>query len=303
MILALVCAGLLWPLADLAGVSRLTAAETARVHLVGTIDVPEERGTEGLSGLELSADGTSFTAISDKGWIVTGRLKRQDGSLTGLADISVRRIVVRKTPTPKRMAADAEGLAVGADGKLFVSFEHGARIWTWSAAGDRERDVPPPSQSVHFPSNGGLEALALGPDGALYTLPERMVEYGALPVYRYTGRGAWSRAARLPRSEAFRPVGADFGPDGHFYLLERAFVPPIGFRTRIRRFTPAPDGFKDETVLLDTPAGRHGNLEGISAWRDASGAIRLTMVSDNNGLALQRNQIIEYRVASGGASR
>jgi hypothetical protein len=46
--------------------------------------------------------------------------------------------------------------------------------------------------------------------------------------------------------------------------------------------------------VLRTFPGRHGNLEGIAVWSDDKQNIHLTMVSDGNFLAIQRNQIVEY---------
>lgn len=64
----------------------------------------------------------------------------------------------------------------------------------------------------------------------------------------------------------------------------------------MRRFTLGPNGVVAEETLLLTPVGRHGNLEGLAVWQDAEGAIRLTMVADNNFRAFQRSEIVEYRV-------
>ncbi len=86
--------------------------------------------------------------------------------------------------------------------------------------------------------------------------------------------------------------GADVGPDGMLYVLERDFA-VFGFRSRVRRF--ARDG-SDETVILESRTGQHDNLEGISVWRDAAGDIRITMVADDNFGAFQRNEIVDYRV-------
>ena len=47
-------------------------------------------------------------------------------------------------------------------------------------------------------------------------------------------------------------------------------------------------------VLIQTNAGVHDNLEGLSVWRDRTGAIRLTMVSDDNFNLFQRTEIVEY---------
>jgi hypothetical protein len=80
-------------------------------------------------------------------------------------------------------------------------------------------------------------------------------------------------------------VGADFGPDGLFYILERT-VSPLGFRSRVQGL--------DDQVLLSTLPSKHGNLEGISVWRDSAGQTRVTMVSDNNFLSVLRSEIVEY---------
>ncbi len=75
----------------------------------------------------------------------------------------------------------------------------------------------------------------------------------------------------------FLIVGADIGPDGRLYMLERDFA-GIGFRSRIRRFDL--DGGNEET-MLETGLRTHDNLEGISVWQDAQG-LRLTLISDDN---------------------
>ena len=137
-----------------------------------------------------------------------------------------------------------------------------------------------------------MEALAVDGRGNLYALPERF-RYGPdSPLYRYNGSG-WRLLARIPRTDGYLPVGADFGPDGQFYLLDRAFT-GLGFRSRVRRFDPA--DWSGET-LLETNTGRHDNLEGLAVWRDAGGAIRLTMISDDNFRFFQRTEIVEYRVS------
>jgi hypothetical protein len=58
--------------------------------------------------------------------------------------------------------------------------------------------------------------------------------------------------------------------------------------------TVTDDGLDQIEILLETPLGRHGNLEGLAVWRDNKRRIRLTMVSDNNFLAPLRSEIVEY---------
>ncbi len=109
--------------------------------------------------------------------------------------------------------------------------------------------------------------------------------------------------AFLPRRGSFLPTGADIGPDGLLYILERAFT-ALGFRSRIRRLDPAAPGAGVQT-LITTPMGLHDNLEGISVWRSNTGATCLTLVSDDNFLAIQTSELVEYALTetlAGGAS-
>ncbi len=89
-------------------------------------------------------------------------------------------------------------------------------------------------------------------------------------------------------------MDADFGPDGRFYLLERDFRWLGGFATRVRRFDVGADGFTGEVTLLGTRFGELDNMEGLSAWRDAAGRIRITLLSDDNFFPLQKTMFAEY---------
>ena len=50
----------------------------------------------------------------------------------------------------------------------------------------------------------------------------------------------------------------------------------------------------DEEIVFETGTGTHDNLEGLSVWRDDQGRLRATMISDDNFLALQRTELVEY---------
>ena len=99
----------------------------------------------------------------------------------------------------------------------------------------------------------------------------------------------------VPSAPGFESSGADFGPDGRLYLLEREFT-GFAFRSRVRRFTLSNDSVTQEETLLETPHHTHGNLEGLSVWRDAGGALRLTMISDDNFKSFLRSEFVEYRL-------
>lgn len=161
---------------------------------------------------------------------------------------------------------------------------------------------PDPAQSGVLPlhpelqavqHNSGMEALAIDDQGRLYTLPERSGAYDRpFPVWMFTAP-RWQMVARLTRDADYLPVGADFGPDGWLYILERGFN-GIGFRSRVRRIRPLEGGIQAGEVLLTSAILAHDNLEGISVWRDGQGRVRLTMISDDNFRRLQRTEIVEY---------
>jgi hypothetical protein len=147
-----------------------------------------------------------------------------------------------------------------------------------------------------MPVNTGIEALATDAAGRLHAIPERPPQGRIeLPVYRL-GPAGWEEAFALPRLPPFSVTGADFGPDGALYMLERAVVLPLGFASRVRRLVPGPGGAWTGEVVLETPPGRHGNLEGIAVWRDAAGGLRLTLAADDNFLPLLASEVVEYRL-------
>jgi len=257
-------------------------------------------GFGGFSGLEIEDGGTAFVTVTDKGRIATGRLIRTEGRISGVSATTLRRLTDGSDTPLRDFAADSEGLARTPDGQLHVSFEADHRVATVSAETGRTRDLPVPGAFEGLQRNSGLEALATDPQGRLIAVPARSGAWERpFPVYRFEA-GRWTVPYRVRRDGLFLPVGADRGPDGRLYLLERHFN-GVAFATRIRSFAFGPEGLADERVLLTTAPGTHGNLEGLATWRDAAGAIRLTMIADDNFHFLQRTAFVEYRLAPGAA--
>jgi hypothetical protein len=251
----------------------------------------DERSFGGFSGLEVVEDGNHFTALSDRGSIVRGAFIRTDGLITG---VEAGPIILLRDSIGHRFARhknDTEGLAIAADGTIAISFErtHSLRILD-PVSGNMSRAILHP-RAGQIQRNASLEALAVGPDGAFYTLPERSGRANwPFEVMRWKD-GEWTYAFDIPRRGVFLPVGADIGPDGRFYLLERDFM-GVGFRNRVRRFDLA--GGAEETIL-QTGVGGHDNLEGISVWHDGT-KLRLTLISDDNFQPLQETLFVEYRL-------
>ncbi|MFN3662774.1 esterase-like activity of phytase family protein [Yoonia sp.] len=245
----------------------------------------------GFSAIEMLDDGNSFVAVSDRGSFITGTIERTDGRITRIIPGPLIPMTGPGGRALTRPESDSEGLAIAPDGTIYVSFEwmHGIRRFgTVDAPGSNLMTTP---AFDWMQNNASLEALAIGNDGALYTIPERSgAATQPFPVYRLKD-GIWDQPFDIPRRGAFLVAGADIGPDGRLYILERDFI-GIGFRSRVRRFNLQGG---DEEVLLETRARQHDNLEGISVWQDPQG-LRLTMISDDNFVLFQRTELVEYRL-------
>ena len=245
----------------------------------------------GYSAIEVADDGGRFLALSDRAHLISGTMVREQGQIAAIADVSLTPLTAADGSTLPRRFSDSEGLAVGPDGTIHLTFEweHGlrqldvttGRVGPFIAAPDY----------AGFQNNSGLEALAVDTAGTLYAVPERSgLATRPFAVFAYRD-GNWRTAFEIPRRGAFLPTGADIGPDGYFYLLERDFV-GIGFRSRVRRFDMQGGS---EVTLLETPPLVRDNLEGISVWMAADG-LRMTLISDDNFRSLQRTEIVEYRL-------
>lgn len=263
--------------------------------LSSVVDIPEDQAWNGgLSGIEVASNGTSIFLISDRGYLWAGELIRRDGAIAGFESVKARKLVEPFVDERDFPNTDAEGLALDTAGVLYVSFEHMHRVLTYDSW-DSPASKPSFTRAWRALSkNGGLEALAVDADGTLLAIPEH-INRGASEalVYRRLPGEDWIQTFTIPVDPQFAPVGADFGPDGKFYLLERAIY-PFGFYSRVRVMTIKRDAVGRIETVLQTKLGRHGNLEGLSVWQDPAGQIRLTMVSDDNYLPFMRGQIVEY---------
>ena len=252
----------------------------------------------GLSGIELAPDGLDFVAVSDRAAVFSGRLSRGEAgqiiAVTLKDGMPVVPVAANGAPLADEMV-DAEGLALAPGGDLAVSFETQDRVVRYGPDGRGFVAEDWPAAFQDFEINAGIEALAIDAAGRLWALPEKSPDPATIPVHRLEN-GRWSMPMTLRRDGAWRPVGADFGADGRLYLLERDYWPLIGFMSRVRRIAFDGDRVTEDIVLFRSGAGRHGNLEGLAVWQDAAGAVRLTLISDDNFLPFQRTELVDLRV-------
>jgi len=265
----------------------------AQAELVGRyIWYEPQSNFGGISGIEVDADGLGFVAVSDRGLFLTGTIMREAGDITEVSLTRLSKIKNLRGAPLRGGNNDSEGIAIGTDGRIYVSFEGNARIRFFDSIDGNENINVPHPDFLRFQINSALEALAIDSENRLYTLPERSGRANRpFPVYR-SRNAVWDIVFHIARRGTFLPVGADIGPDGKFYLLERDFT-GLGFRSRVRRFDV--DGTNEETVL-QTANATHDNLEGLTVWQDTDGAIRLLMIADDNFKFFQHTEIVEYRL-------
>jgi len=272
-----------------------TAGENERALYLGsypwTMDKP---WFGGWSGIELSPDGRRMTAITDRGRLLRADIEREGGRITNVAPGRMWRLKASSGKRLTRKIADSEGLAITGDGTINVSFEGVTRVARYTRPSAAAQVLRHHEAFRGFARNKSLEALAVDRKGRLYAIAEQLEDDRSIIVY-VLDKGRWTIPFSLTGKQGFLPVGADFGPEGRFYLLERGWS-VLGFRTRVRRWDMINGQPDNETLLVRTSFGTHDNLEGLTVWRDEGGRTRLTMVADDNFLSFQRTEIVEYAV-------
>ena len=250
----------------------------------------------GFSAIEVGANGDTFAALSDSGAFVRGRFQRNaSGKVVSItAEGPTTPLMNERGSKLGPDGNDTEGLALMPDGTAFVSCEGPARVLRYADLGGKATALPVPGEFRGMQMNSALEALAVTPDGTVYTLPERSGRIDRpFPVFRFRA-GAWDQPFAMPRDGTLLPVAADIGPDGRLYVLEREFLGIAGFRMRLRSFAVTETAVTDERHLVETETGRHGNLEGVSIWRNTGGHLIATMISDDNYKWFLATEIVEY---------
>ena len=253
----------------------------------------------GLSSLRVAADGLRFTAISDDGWWVDGRmLYDAGGRLAGVDAVTLVPLLSRRgRPLPElgKYESDAESLVRHADGSLLVGFEGDHRIVAIRPAVLRRRSSPPPPGLQRAPVNGGLETLVRLDDGRLLAITEELKADDGVRGW-IASKGPW-RPFAWRTSEGFKPTDATQLPSGELLVLERRF-PPVGARLRLLPAASIKAGALLDGIEVARLEGslQVDNMEGIDARRGPDGETLIWLISDDNCSFLQRTLLLLFRL-------
>lgn len=279
----------------------VSAALTAPPHVITWRDPSPQFG--GMSGLLMEDGGRQVIAASDRGTLFNARLTRDAaGNITQITDVAEYAIHLPDGGPVDRFKGDIEGLSRLEDGRLALSFEGYARIMTmdtltadtiWTHSWDRFES---------YFNNAAFEGLATLSDGRLMAFVETRGRYGMGRAY-VQETGGWTGPHPVPVTPRYKITGADLGPDGCLYTIERRFNLFAGIEYRVMRhwqdggLWTAGAAWQSEP-LYQSAKGRDGNGEGISVWRDGAG-LRISVITDDGFLPLPRTQLVELQLPGG----
>lgn len=302
------------------GLKPYSPVGAAELQPAGRVWIPIEAPiTGGQSGILPIANGDGFWMVSDRGTLTELAATRDgEGQLTSLQ--LVREMDLRLSHPDAYVAQltnDAEDLAYGANGEIYVSFEGYGQIARLLPDKITRQNLIDPDAFVRAQGNRLFEALARLPDGSFLAIPEeRPKELGlftfgnealadnAIPVVRVnsailtpSGYSQLTSGGAIPMSDGWAISAADTADDGAVWILERA-IGLIGFSSRVRRFELTAKGLPDWNngqVMLETRPGDLGNMEGLTLWRPKGGGPQhLTLVSDNDNSSFRTTLVAEY---------
>jgi hypothetical protein len=274
----------------------------------GLVLTSSHRDFGGLSAIRMLADGR-FLALTDKGNWLRARIVTRDGRPIAITEAELAPILGPdgRPVASRRNWYDSEALADDG-GTLYVALERVHEILRFDYGRDglraRGRPVGVPPAMKQLPNNRGIECMVIPQKGqplagTLIAVSERGLDSAGNILGYLIGPGAGSFSVK--RSDDFDVSDCALTPRGDLLLLERRFSWMRGLAIRIRRVPLsriAPRAVVDGPDLLSADmAYQIDNFEGMAVHRDASGALVLTLISDDNFSPLQRTLLLQFTLA------
>jgi hypothetical protein len=254
----------------------------------------------GLSGLSIGNDGKLYT-VSDRGfWLSASMSMNPDGTLVNLSDWRIAPILTAtKTPVAGALR-DAEALARDRVGSFLIAFEGTHRIWRYPPPPEAFQSAPSPVQIPsavsRAPSNGGIEALTVLPDGRLLAITEEFENPDGSFKGWLLDKGQSAELSYVP-AEGFRVTDCAALDNGDVLVLERRYMlfGILSARVTLVKADSLKPGAKlvgKELLKLEQPLATE-NYEGIAAKRTPQGTI-IFIVSDDNYGSFQRTLLLQF---------
>lgn len=279
---------------------------------VAALDLGDRGNAHALSGLWVDPDGSRIVAVSDRGHRYVAALERADdgriAAVRGL-DFGAMGSVGHKHD---RTSRDAEALAALPDGSWVVAFERDHRLARYGPGADglngpAER-LDGPEGLDRLPRNSGVEALAGMQDGVLLAIAEAKTGPGLSHPAWIGGPGRW-QPFFVAAEPGWAPVDAAALPDGSVLVLERWYLPVLGFRSRLSVLPAAAiagaragaggaaEAVAPVRLAPVAPEIGRDNYEGLAIRPLEDGGLELLIVSDDNvPNPAQRPILLQYRL-------
>lgn len=278
----------------------------------------DERPVASLSALAAQRDGT-ILALADRSTLFT------------LDPSATRPLAAQQLVGPDGLQLDSEAVALEPGGTRLITNETGPQVLRYRPDGALVGGLPVPPQLAVSPAgqsrfNKTFEGIARQPDGTVVTAlegPASGDDAGTTRLVTWSPDGAPAAQYAVPLASGFgiselAPTG-----DGRLLMIERAFSSAVGNTVvlvladprgapDVRSVWPLPAGVPTvrTTVLADlgtcpslgATSRQHqtnpllDNVEGMTiTGRDPDGALRLLLVSDNNGSSSQVTRTYRLR--------
>ena len=282
-----------------------------RLEFAGGLEMASAgRNLGALSAFRFLDAGSKFIGVADTGFWFSGSVTRDElGRPRGISGFRMKEMTDGASGGHAgKWQSDAEGLLV--DGaRLTVSFERVHRISSGTFDADtlemNLKNEKLPIAKTELRSNRGFETLALSPaggalSGARVAVTEKSLNKAG-SIFAAVMEGPKKGIFYIARNGEFDITDGDFLPNGDLLLLERRFNMADGIAMRLRQIPGdriEPGATLDGEVVLEANMSYQiDNMEAMDVWQDASGATRITMMSDDNHSILQRNILLEFKLA------
>lgn len=256
----------------------------------------------GLSGLHITPDGRSLTAVGDRGLWFRAALRYRDGRLNGLMDATLSEIRDDQGRPVKGANGDAESIATRDGASMLVSFERRHRVWRYHSPASTADPVTAPSEIQTLSNNGGVEAMTHLCNGQLLLIAEKNKTRGR-HVKGWVQKNSGWESFTYNTHAGYRPTGATTLPDCRIMFIERSYSLIAGVSARVTVIDAAAFGAAAfgagasitprEIARFDFPVVVD-NFEGVAARRSNSGETLVYIVSDDNYNPLQRTLLLMF---------